>query len=190
MKKIIIQTVFLLSCFYSVLAQELVSSSNVVNLSDAFIFKVAPTSKSFGPTIISPAGGISKYSEIQLEWTLGESYISSASNDAHLYTAGFHQPIVLRQELVYQSDTDKSKITVFPNPVDNILNVRLQLVQQDFVTLILTDVLGKSISVQSIDGKATKAEVSVKDLTSGAYQLQVLDTNGKPISAFKIIKSN
>lgn len=190
MKKIIIHVALLCLCIYSISAQELTQGTNVVNISDAFIFKLAPPLKALGPTILSSSGGVIRFSEIELEWTLGESFIGMAKNDAHIYTSGFHQPLTLSHQLLYQSDTNESKVSIFPNPVDNILNVRLQLIHQDFVTLNLTDVVGRPISTQSIDGKATKAEVSVRDLTSGAYQLQVLDKNGKPISAFKIIKSN
>lgn len=190
MKTIIIQATLLCLCIYTVSAQELTQSSNFANLSDAFIFKIAPPLKALGPTILSSSGGVSKFSNIELEWTLGESFIGMAKNDAHIYTSGFHQPLTLSHQLLYQSDSNESKVSIFPNPVENILNVKLQLISQDFVTLKLTDVVGRSISTQSIDGKATKAEVSVRDLTSGAYQLQVLDKNGKPISAFKIIKSN
>jgi Secretion system C-terminal sorting domain len=190
MKKIIFQTTVLFFCIYSISAQELTQGPNSVNLSDAFVFKLAPPLKALGPTVLSSGGGVNKYSDIELEWTLGESFIGIAKNDAHLYTLGFHQPNRLSHQLLYQSDTNESKISIFPNPVDNILNVQLQLIQQDFITLKLTDVVGRSISEQSVDGKATKAEVSVSDLTSGAYQLQVLDKNGKPISAFKIIKTN
>jgi hypothetical protein len=190
MKKILLQTIFLFFCIYSISAQELTQGSNSANLTDAFTFKLAPPLKAFGPTVLSSGGGISKYSEIELEWTLGESFIGIAKNDAHLYTLGFHQPNRLSHQLLYQSDTNESKVSIFPNPVENVLNVQLQLIQQDFVTLKLTDLVGRSISEQSVDGKVTKAEVSVKELSSGAYQLQVLDKNGKRISAFKIIKTN
>lgn len=190
MKKVILQTAVLFFCIYSMSAQELTQGSNSVNLTDAFIFKLAQPLKALGPTVLSSSGGVSKYSDIELEWTLGESFIGMAKNDAHLYTLGFHQPNRLSHRLLYQSDTNESKVSIFPNPVENILNVQLQLIHQDFITLKLTDVVGRSISEQSVDGKATKAEVSVRELSSGAYQLQVLDKNGNRISAFKIIKTN
>lgn len=190
MKKIILPTTALFFCIYSICAQELTQGSNTANLSDAFVFKKAPPIKALGPTVLSSGGGLIKYSEIELEWTLGESFIGMAKNDVQLYTLGFHQPNRLSHQLLYQSDTNESKVSIFPNPVENLLNVQLQLVQQDFITLKLTDIVGRSISEQFVDGKVTKTEISVKELSSGAYQLQVLDKNGKRISTFKIIKTN
>lgn len=189
MKKVTL-LVFIFSCAYNIIAQEIKQASLTVPINDALIFNFAKPINLISQSVMSASGGVSKYAEITLDWTLGETFISPAAYNEQLYTAGFHQPITLRHHLVYQSNSEKSKISIFPNPVANILNVSLNLVQQDFVKIILTDLFGRQLSTQSVDGKASKAEVSVGNLSAGSYQLQVIDMHGKPISAFKIIKSN
>ena len=154
-------------CFYSVNAQN--------NLS---------------PTVIATAGGVSKFATIELEWTLGESFIGATSAVDRLYTVGFHQPKLISQKLKMQIENTSIQIVIYPNPVKNILTVQLKLDKSEKTKLILSDLLGKSIQERTVTAKIASVNMPVYNLIAGIYFLRVFDAKGKPISTHKIIKAN
>lgn len=147
-------------------------------------------SQSLSPSIISSDGGVSRSSGIMLEWTLGESVIGIASSADRLYTVGFHQPILISRSISLQEISPLYQVQVFPNPVQNVLTVKLQSVYNANVKLILTDLHGRTVQEKTIYAKTSFAEMPVQNLVSGVYQLRVTDKDGNLVNAFKIIKAN
>ena len=143
-----------------------------------------------GPTVIAAAGGISKFATVELEWTLGESFIGAAPSVDHLYTVGFHQPQLISQKLKMPNENSSYQITIYPNPVKNILTVQLRLDKYEKTKMILSDLLGKSIQERTVTAKIATVNMPVYNLVAGIYFLRVFDTKGKQISTYKIIKAN
>lgn len=142
------------------------------------------------PTILSTAGGINTFSEIQLEWTLGESFIGSSKNDKHFYTIGFHQPFISIEKESLEEFSAKTDINIFPNPVANKLNIKLSDEYFGDVSFVISDLLGRPIFKKNMDQNLKNSEIDFPDVPSGNYLLKFIDATGKPIKSFKIIKLN
>ncbi|MES2798159.1 MAG: T9SS type A sorting domain-containing protein [Bacteroidota bacterium] len=143
--------------------------------------------------IIAPAGGISKFSEIELEWTLGESFIGEANGSKRVYTIGFHQPHLNIQPELMLDEGSSDEINIYPNPVGNKLNVKFQLENAEETggfKFILTDLLGKQIFEKSLDSSTENPEVYLPEMASGSYQIKIMSVKGKLFRTFKIIKTN
>ncbi|RYZ31291.1 MAG: T9SS type A sorting domain-containing protein, partial [Sphingobacteriales bacterium] len=66
-------------------------------------------------------------------------------------------------------------ITLYPNPANSVLHVSYQLSAENTVTLRVTDVLGKEVLLQQLDGTkgANTTDVDVSRMVSGVYQLLI-----------------
>ena len=169
----------------------------------ALIFSLSTVNaQSLSPNVISSAGGVDKSSNIQLEWTLGETSVGFASTTNRFYTVGFHQPVLIVRTVLPENDqvdyrkkseteeTRIQKINVFPNPVNNTLHIQLDLIKYMNLKIILADLLGRTLLEKSINGITTTTDISVTHLISGVYQLRIYDSNGILIRTYKIIKAN
>lgn len=153
-------------------------------------FSIAKAQNISSPTVIAAAGGVSKFSTIELEWTLGETFIGTATLAERLYTVGFHQPQLISQKVMLPNDIYSSQITIYPNPVKNILTVQFRLDKYEKTKMILSDFLGRSIQERTVTAKLATVNMPVHNLIAGIYFLRVFDTKGKQISSYKIIKAN
>ena len=153
-------------------------------------FNIAKAQKILSPTVIAASGGVSKFSTIELEWTLGESFIGTATSSERLYTVGFHQPQLVSEKVMLPNDLSSSQITIYPNPVKNILTVQYKLDKYQKTKMILSDLLGRSIQERTVTAQIASVNMPVHTLVAGIYFLRVFDTKGNQISIYKIIKAN
>jgi len=152
-----------------------------------FSFSLA-RSQSLTPSVVAAAGGVNKFGNIELEWTLGESVIGQASTNSQLYTNGFHQPIISQSgvgDLVFNSS-----IHVYPNPVEDNLLVQFGIPNENNVKLILTDIAGKLLQQKIVPGNSSSAALSFNKYAGGIYLLRVVDKNENTVTSFKIVKPN
>ncbi len=156
----------------------------------SFLFMAASAQTTLSPEIIASGGGISKFSGVELEWTLGESVIGSASSSDRFYTIGFHQPILISHDTKQPAEIISSAVSIFPNPVSNMLKVQLQNAVNETMTLTLSDVQGRPFYSKTITGKSAFTEIPLKHLMSGMYMLYVYDSHKNLVNSFKIIKAN
>lgn len=153
-------------------------------------FSLAKAQTILSPTVIASAGGVSKFSTIELEWTLGETFIGTATSQERFYSVGFHQPQLISQKINMGNEITSSQITIYPNPVNNILTVQIRLDKYEKTKLILSDMLGRSMQERTVSGKIATVNMPVYNLIAGIYFLRVFDTKGNQISSYKIIKAN
>jgi hypothetical protein len=144
------------------------------------------------PAVIAANGGVSRFSDIELEWTLGESVVGLTGNSGLLYTIGFHQPLLVSRQV---AGTTKAKtepgalaIQVLPNPVGNMLKIQFLTPVNKNRKFLLTDLLGNIVLDKTVSGKLTNAEIAMGHLISGIYQLRIITDNAGPAETFKIIK--
>lgn len=80
-----------------------------------------------------------------------------------------------------------SKVTVFPNPVENRLNINLESVPEMNCRFVLYDITGKQIKeVEELSSKTISIDTS--DLQKGVYFLAILNDKGMVQKTEKIIK--
>ena len=141
--------------------------------------------------VLAAGGGVSKTSEIELQWTIGESVVGLASTSNRLYTVGFDQPVLISSKVIRDFAIDvTSQISVYPNPVENTLRVHFHEGKNDNVKMILSDLHGRALVEKAVSSKLSLTEISVQHLISGVYQLRILSMDGTILKTFKIIKAN
>lgn len=143
-------------------------------------------------SILASAGGIQKFSEIELEWTLGESFVGETTNVSRIYTIGFHQPFIIEAEILKEK-FGNDEISLFPNPVGNRLNVKFNLKNAenaDQFKFLLTDLMGRQILEKTIDSKLESTMIDFPEINTGSYQVKIIDAKNRVLKTFKIIKTN
>lgn len=148
------------------------------------------------PEVISSAGDISKNSSISLEWTLGETIIESSKTSNRQYTQGFHQTYLKVISILpaqNESLISDYNMTVFPNPVEAILEVKVSTenLRQDEigrVDLFLFNFMGQQLLVQKINEESGSTFVDMTAFPSGTYFLKAQKENGFTLKSFKITK--
>ena len=142
--------------------------------------------QSLSPEVISTAGGKMQTSTISLDWTLGETAVSRWNTPGGFTTEGFHQPIL---EVSLLPEYNSPKVSIAPNPVQSTLNVLVKDVNQKPLFAQLVDVQGR-VLVQQTNLTPGNTEINLSNLPSGTYFLKVSQQNGKPVEAFKVIKTH
>jgi len=76
------------------------------------------------------------------------------------------------------------KIHLYPNPVQNELQLNIQIPAEG-LTYHIFDINGRLMRTEKI--RSTTTTINVQDFRSGIYIFKI-DQNGKPIQSFRIIK--
>ena len=146
------------------------------------------SAQSLSPNVLGSAGGINQTGNLILDWTLGESAVSTLQDNDHYYTQGFHQPSLRVMGIQNENVADGYHILIAPNPVQSILSVKLYSEKSSKLELNLVDVNGKVISVTMADSKNDSKDIDMSNLASGMYLLNVINSNGTNLKTFRISK--
>lgn len=150
-------------------------------------------SLSFGQSIIAADGGQGGTGKVRIEWTLGEFAIETLQTPNGLLTQGFHQPglQVVRipsPDIGLALATPASlKVHLAPNPVQDLLNIKIDHDKDMPIQLRLLDANGR-ILLQQKTLTPNQIELNLSKYASGLYFLQFHQQEGQPIETYKISK--
>ena len=115
-------------------------------------------------------------------WT--EENSGAVSNNSITATgiSSFSPFAVMNFGTLAATDFSKSKVSVYPNPFTEILNVDVK----ENATLSIFDLSGKLISINLL--KKGRNQMSKAELQSGVYVYQIKNVKGEMLSSGKIIK--
>lgn len=140
--------------------------------------------QSLTPTVVASAGDYFSNSSNSLSWTLGEIVTDSYFGTNNQLTQGFQQP--MESYAGIETEEVQGAFTVYPNPSRNTLYISAQNTTEQY-SLTLTDLTGQIILTESYNANMIHT-LSLDQLASGIYLLQIVDTNGTPVEIFKIQK--
>jgi hypothetical protein len=82
------------------------------------------------------------------------------------------------------------KITEYPNPTNHFINIDFENLEDEFVSIVLVDVLGKIQMNKAIDVNSSffKEQLDISNLANGIYKLEVKTTTSN--YNFSILKTN
>ena len=141
-------------------------------------------------SVISSAGEVSKTSNIQLEWTLGEAVAEQGRGNDFLLTQGFNQSFIKRMIVLATPGSELlSSVAVAPNPVKNDFTLLVNSAHSVKLQLTLTDASGQILQRFSSSSKS-QLRIDMTGYTPGFYLLRVAATNENVTRTFKIIKVN
>jgi hypothetical protein len=135
--------------------------------------------------VIASAGGYNTATGISLSWTLGETIVPSyGPTNGLILTHGFQS--VLRTVKVEENIETPVKVTVFPNPASDYLNISFAEPLDAEVKLVIIDSEGKLFKNQVIEAATSEIQISFQELPTGVYLLRL--TKGKLSNVYKVIK--
>ncbi|MEL7222533.1 MAG: choice-of-anchor V domain-containing protein, partial [Bacteroidota bacterium] len=138
----------------------------------------------------------------ELEWTAP----ANSSGDVSFYAAGMAgngngssggdgsvfltNPVVLGDGMVATQELPAlaTDLTVYPNPVENVLNVRLELAETTMASVRVYNQMGQQLQEynESLNQGENQLLYDVSDLPTGQYVLEI--SNGEKVSVRKLSK--
>jgi len=138
--------------------------------------------------VIASAGGYNKSADnsITISWTLGETIVPTytSSDGSLILTHGFQQKLIM-------VDVEKNlevpvKVTIYPNPAGESVNIRFESPVDNQIMIQLVDGQGKIIKNDKIEVTLMEKTLNLQDIPSGTYFLRLI--KGKLANVYKIVK--
>jgi hypothetical protein len=108
-----------------------------------------------------------------------EVYDSNMVMPTHLYTTTYYYYELYDATSVANTGTQTVALTLFPNPVSNMLSLSCSSFTPGApVSITITDMAGRKLLNETLHWQHTTEQVSVSDLLPGAYMVTVSDGKG------------
>jgi hypothetical protein len=118
-----------------------------------------------------------------IDFTIGEVIINTGTDGANYLTQGFHQTNL--NVLGVEAHTSNYEAIIFPNPTEDVLNIRTSKFED--VTYTLYDVQGKLLIQNKLF--AVQTPIQLAHLAAGSYSL-VLNNSIQKLKTFRLIKTH
>ncbi|ASS49278.1 MAG: hypothetical protein A3D31_03865 [Candidatus Fluviicola riflensis] len=133
--------------------------------------------------VVSTQGDSYSNASGNIDFTIGEVVINTASNGSNDLTQGFHQT---NWNFLGTEDHDPAyEVTIFPNPTQDQLNIRTNSFEN--VICSFYDAEGKLVLQSNLTAEQTSIPVS--QLATGSYSL-ILNNGTQNIKTIKLIKTH
>jgi hypothetical protein len=141
--------------------------------------------------VIGSMGGNYTSGSWVMDYTLGETMVTTVSNAGNILTQGFHQPAGLTVS-VNEHPASNLQVSIYPNPSTDVLNISISNIQEDKTVLELYDLVGQRLGFKEFNtagNQTVTCTFEMQQFATGAYFLRIVA--GKSISeVYKISKIN
>ena len=136
--------------------------------------------------VIASAGGYNTATGISISWTLGETIIPTfkASDNSIILTHGFQQQLIITT--IEDNLLDPVKVTVYPNPASEIVNIAFDNPVEGEIKLFLINAQGALVKTDIIEATTIEKQLNLQDLPSGIYYLRL--SKGAVSNVYKVVK--
>lgn len=134
--------------------------------------------------VIASAGGYSLNGNLSISWTLGETIIPTLQNGDLILTHGFQQQLIITS--VEENLEELVKVTVYPNPACDYINISFGEPLDGEVRVFLINSQGKLVKTDVIGETIVEKQMNLQDLPGGVYYLKL--TKGKLSNVYKVVK--
>ncbi len=156
----------------------------------------AAQSVSLQPQVLSSSGDVSRVNEPSLDWTLGQTSITTLYTERQMLTQGFQQGD-LRVIPIHPADVATKgdeglsdfTITVYPNPTWGNISIRAQAMDALTGSWQLTDATGRLLQSRTVELTDYTAQLDLSDLPAGTYILQVRNDDQTVLQSYQILKN-
>lgn len=137
-----------------------------------FLLPIFCIGQSIDRFVIGTGGDSSPSSSTHMDWTLGETFVSSIVTRQGIITEGFHQPILEVLQIQEQDLAYDNNIQVFPNPTSSQLFINLNHLSAQEQYYWLFDMKGKIVDKGNL-GTGKAQEIDLQWLVPGTYLLKI-----------------
>ena len=142
--------------------------------------------QSISPDVVAPSGTHFSNGPTQVSWTIGEPVIATYDNGSNILTQGFHQTL-LTVTGIQETEAQLEGVSVYPNPVDYLLNVKFDS-NNSTVSAMIFDASGRMIRSEQINSGITQRQFDLTGIANGTYLLRLITDEGLKAS-FNIQKT-
>ena len=133
---------------------------------------------SSGGNAVSASGSVS--------YSIGQIAYQQAIGTGGSIIQGMQQPFEITATLGVENSEIQLEMQVYPNPVSDILNLKIEKISLKNMQFRLYDLSGKLVKTESI--KTAETKINLQNCPSSTYLLQIIN-EGKISKIFKIIKN-
>ena len=133
--------------------------------------------------VVATQGDSYSNASANIDFTLGEVIIDTGTDGNNDLTQGFHQ--TNWNFLGVEDFAPNYEATIFPNPTEDVLNIRTSTFEN--VTYTLYDAQGKLVMQNILSAEQTPIQVS--QLAPGSYLL-TLNNETQNLKTFKLVKTH
>jgi Secretion system C-terminal sorting domain len=151
----------------------------ILTIINVFI-SFAGISQSLERSVVANSGG----SSTQLEWTIGETIVTTYADENGIVTQGFHQGLLTIID-VTEPENSAFEIKIYPNPFMNSIIIEHNNLASTNMSWTLMDMEGKTIRSETLQNK--QQEFNVEDIAAGIYILR-LKISENQYKTFELIK--
>ncbi len=142
--------------------------------------------KCIAQDVITSSSGYYETTTISLSWTIGELAVETYANDNIILTQGFNQGNLIITGIT-EDLLPGFNITVYPNPVKDIINIRTIADNPVRMTAELYNLSGRRLTSELIHNG--NSQIDIEKLPESEYILRI-HANKQVIKSLKIIKTN
>ena len=139
----------------------------------------------FGQTSTNASGGGTSNASGSISYSIGQVAYQSTSNASGTVSQGVQYAYEI-SSLSLEANALNLSLMAYPNPTQDLLNLRVGNYSQEKLAYKLLDLEGKVISEASMLSEETT--IDMKQLPVATYFVEV-NNEGKKVQTFKIIKN-
>ena len=135
--------------------------------------------------VISSAGGVAENSNGSISWTLGETVVGTFEGSNNVLAQGFQQGNLVVATGVETPPEVDIQTSVYPNPVENRLNIHIENRENTALNYALYDMNGKLLQKEPVE--SSSFTIGLGGYPAGQYILQIR-SGQELIKSFNIVK--
>ena len=139
----------------------------------------------FGQTSMNASGGGTSNTSGSISYSIGQVAYQSTSNTSGSVSQGVQHAFEI-STLSMEENALNLSLMAYPNPTQELLNLRVGNYNKEKLAYKLVDLEGKAISEASMHSEETT--IDMKQLPVATYFVEV-HNEGKKVQTFKIIKN-
>jgi len=139
--------------------------------------------------IVSSSGNLSN-NYAQISWTLGDFQTRTYKAGEIILTQGFLQSNLLVTNVTTISNNEAIDVSVYPNPVKDILNLKFNSDNDVTLRFELYNLEGKLVYYEDINTESKVSTINFDQFESGIYILKAISTEKSFVKSYKILYQN
>ncbi len=144
--------------------------------------------QSISPEVKATAGDQNTVGTTSISWTIGETFVETASGSSSEVTQGFHQPSYVLVALDHPLSSTL-QIDVFPNPTQERVFLEFERDQETELSVQLINLTGQVLQEKTSFELTERLEFDMAQVPAGQYFLRVKTPTGQ-FKAYKVQKIN
>ena len=134
-------------------------------------------------SLLSTSGDYYTNESYSISWSIGEIAIETFTQTNNILTQGFQQT-KLTTTGIKDNTVAESQISLYPNPVTDLLFVSFDTEKTSYYILEIFDLIGSRKIQQRVKNYSERIEIKVSDLESGMYLLHLKSAENEYPTSF------